>query len=663
MSVVWRAVSAVVVVLVALLTSGCLPNTGADDIELTYEVQRPLTANGTAESSEPAVAFGQDLRALVIRRLAAGHVSADVVEEASAAPERETRIRIVVDELWVSSVDDLLTWTGTLQLYETTDGGHAAALEGTREEIRRAVETTRLSGDLRWFAEPIWDGDTEMAPRRWRIRPVRATPIGELAEGTLVGWGDEGTLRLRALADTPAAKVIHAAKGVAREVVVVRGHTSLGVARVDGDAALVAFGRGFESYSRAQEQMQLLTTPRLPPLRRVGAVGLPPNNVLAAACIVVPVLCSLAWLVFVRRFDRAHPEPLWLVLVTFLLGAVATFPAALIEWGASQITPWLDPRLVAFGGRTFALPWSFAIFTVVVGLVEEGTKLGASMFAARRKEFDEPVDGVVYGIVSSLGFAAAENFQFFAIGRLAAPLVIARAFLSIPAHMFFGAIWGYALGARLIDPKRRLVLWLLASAALHGLFDALLSMDGGGTLAVMLNMVLASLFVALVRRALRHGVIDEDARKVKAEDRLLFRVGRPHRFWLSAVALHVLAFGLFMLGAWYQLARHRPSLGFVVGSTVLLLLLAAAAYGVSASLPLDVAIDSYGVTFAGAARPWRKIRGFAIKADHVDLDCEAGPLILGPAPAEQVNAIAAALKSHLGATPHDRSITLESPFS
>jgi hypothetical protein len=165
-----------------------------------------------------------------------------------------------------------------------------------------------------------------------------------------------------------------------------------------------------------------------------------------------------------------------------------------------------------------------------------------------------------------------------------------------------------------------------------------------------------------VRRALRHGVIDEEARAVKPEDRLLFRVGRPHLFWLAAVALHVLAFGLFMLGAWYQLARHRPSLGFVIGSSILLLLLAAAAYGVSATVPLDVAVDSYGVTFAGAARPWRKIRKYVMKPDHVEVDCEAGPLVQGPAPETQQNAIAAAKKTHLGATPHDRTTTLESPF-
>lgn len=654
MSLASVAFRALLVVVLSLLATGCLPNTGADDIELTYEVDAPL---GAPPAKDVAPAFGQDLRALVLRRLSAGHVSADVYEDDGR------RVRIVVDELWASVVDDLLTWTGTVFLYETTDGGHAAALEGTREEMRKAVESTRLSGDLRWFAEPIWDRDTEMAPARWRVRAVRATPIGELTEGTLVGWGEKGAMRLRAQSGTRAAAVIEAARGVAREVVVVRGRTSLGVARVDADAVHLAFGPGFESYSRAQEQMTLLTTPRLPPLHRAGAVGLPPNNVLAASCVVVPVLLSLAWLVFVRRFDRAHPEPRWLVLVTFVLGALSSVPAAFIEYAASLVSPLLDPRLVAFGGRPFALPWSFAVYTVVVGLVEEASKLGAALFAARRKEFDEPVDGVVYGIVSSLGFAAAENFQFFAIGRLAAPLVVARAFMSIPAHMFFGAIWGYALGARLVDPRRHLVLWLLAAAALHGLFDALLSVDGGGTLAVILNVALASVFVTLVRRALRHGVIDEEARAVKPEDRLLFRVGRPHVFWLSAVALHVLAFGLVMLGAWYQLARHRPSLGFVIGSSALLLLLAAAAYGVSASLSLDVAVDSYGVTFAGAARPWRKIRGFTLKADHVELDCEAGPLMLGPAPAAQVNAIAAALKGHLGANPHDRQVTLESPFS
>lgn len=636
-------VRALLLFFLALLVCSCVPNMGTDDIELTYELD--------ATTPEPAPRFGEDLRALVLRRLSAGHVSADVAEDGR-------RVRLVVDERLASTVDELLTWTGTIALYETDDRPEPP-IEGSRNEVRRALETARPPPDAKLLAEPRWDADAELVPRTWHARLVRATLLAELGDGTLVGWGEGGTLRLRATRGSADEAALAQARG--RDVVAVRGRTSLGRASVVDDAIVISFGRGFEAYSRAQEQMHLLTTPRLPRLHRAGAVGLPPNTALTVSCIVVPILLSLAWLVFVRRFDRAHPEPMWLVLVTFALGALSTIPAALGEYGLSRLSPILDPRLASFGGRAFALPLAFVVFTGVVGVVEEGSKLAAASFAARRREFDEPVDGIVYGIVASLGFAAAENFQFFATGRLAVPLVVARAFMSIPAHMFFGAIWGYALGARLVDPRRRLALWFLVAAAMHGLFDALLSIEGAGTLAVVLNVSLASVFVALVRRALRHGVVEDAARAVKPEERMLFRVGRPWLFWASAIALHLLAFGIFMLGAWYQLARHRPSMGFVVASTVLVVLLAVAAFGVSAALPLDVAVDSYGVTFAGAARPWRRIRGIAIHADHVELDCDAGPIVLGPGPRPVVHAIAAAIRAHLGGgSAAERPITLES---
>jgi RsiW-degrading membrane proteinase PrsW (M82 family) len=395
-------------------------------------------------------------------------------------------------------------------------------------------------------------------------------------------------------------------------------------------------------------------------LRRVGAVGLPPNTALATACYVVPLLLSIAWLLFIRRFDRAHPEPLWLVAVTFVLGGVATVPAGLAELYLAHATPWLDPRVVSFGGQLFALPLAFVVFTLVVGLCEEGAKLLGAAFAFRRREFDEPIDGVVYGIVSSLGFAAAENIRYFAMMRLEAPVVIARCFMSVPAHMFFGAIWGYALGARLVEKRSRVVLFLGLAAAAHGLFDAFLSTDGGGIMAVLLNVGLASVFVAVVRRSLRHGVIDDAVRAILPEHRALFRVGRPTLFWLSSLALHLLAFGIVMLGGWYQLARHRPSATFVVGSSVMLALLAIAAFGVSATVPLDVAVDDYGVTFAGAARAWSRIRGFVVNGDHIEVECEAGPLRLGPGAPDVIERLAVSLRQRLGDTPGQRVVTLES---
>jgi protease PrsW len=644
---------------------------GTDDVELTYEI------DGALSSTPIRTAFGEDLRALSLRRLSAGQIGADVLEDAK---DHDRRVRITVDEALAPHVDELITWTGTLLVLDPdpdfvlpakgsensgvilkTDGPEKF-YEGTRADILRTIETLTVDKEHRVVAEPIWSTASGRNPPKWRTRVVRMIPVGELGDGALIGWADGAMLRVRGVKGTLSAAVIHDARTRRAPPIVARGRISLGLPKYDGeDALLLSFGSGTEAYARAQHERRLLTTPRLPPLRRVGAIGLPPNRMLAFACLIVPVLLSLAWLGFVRRFDRAHPEPMWLVAFTFLLGAISTVPAGFLELILANASPWLDPGLVTFGGQTFALPLAFVVYTIVVGISEEGSKRVAAHFAVRRPEFDEPVDGIVYGIVASLGFAAAENIRYFAIGRMNAPLVIARCFMSVPAHMFFGAVWGYALGAKLVDPRKRTWAWLLLAAAAHGLFDALLSTEGAGMLAIILNVGLASVFVILVRRTLRHGVVTKEMLNIKPEDRVLFRVGRPSLFWVSAVFLHILALGIFFLGAYYQLARHRPSATFVIGSSVMLGLLAIAALGISQTVPLDVAIDDYGVTFAGAARPWRKIRGYEVHKDRVTLECEAGPILLGPAPHDVVEAIATELKRRLGSKGgHDRLLTLES---
>lgn len=657
-------------VLLALSSLGCSGRlAGAADVELTYEMENEPTA----------AAFGQDVRALVMRRLmAAGPIGADVTQDGR-------RVSIVVDEALAPAVDEMVTWSGTVVLLEPDpaflsaprddrglaarsetlpDGTISHYWEGSHADVARAVDQWVTDRDHRIVAEAEWATARGSSEPRYRTRVVWSRPLGELGDGILVGWGEKGTLRLRAEKGTPAEGVIATALaregGSPRGEVLVRGRTSLGRPSFEADAAHLSFGSGIEAYARAQDEKQILTTPRLPRLKRLGAVGLPPNNLLATACFVVPVLLSVAWLAFIRRFDRAHPEPMWLVAITFALGGLATLPAGFAELFLVNLSPWLDPRVVTFGGQLYALPLAFVVFTVVVGMSEEGAKMLGAGFAVRRREFDEPVDGIVYGMVSSLGFAAAENIRYFAMTRLSAPIVIARCFMSVPAHMFFGAIWGYALGARLVAKKPRVFFFLLVAAASHGLFDAFLSTDGGGMLAVFLNVVLASVFVAVVRRSLRHGVVEEAVRAILPEHRRLFRVGRPGLFLASSAALHVLAFGIVMLGGWYQLSRHRPGATFVIGSSIMLGLLAVAAYGVSATMPLDVAVDDYGVTFAGAARAWSRIRRFHVGVDRIELDCEAGPVVLGPGPPAIITDLASALREHLGSTPHERVVTLES---
>jgi RsiW-degrading membrane proteinase PrsW (M82 family) len=565
---------------------------GTRDVALTYEM----------EPGAPPVPprFGEDLRSLVLHRLAAASIGAEATDD-------ERSVRIVTDEAYRDRIDELVLWTGTISLLEVAPGK----------------------------ALPESDGPAQ----------IDAKPFAVLGDGAVIGWGDGPSLRIRATKGSPAESVIEAASAKRGRIVAARGHVVIGTPSFpEPDTLELSFGTGAPAYVRAAQERRLLTSPRLPALRRAAEAPLPPNRSLALACLVLPIVLSIGWLAFVRRFDRAHPEPIWLVGATFLLGGLATIPAGLFELGFSRASPWLDPNLVTLGGRMSALPIAVVVFSIVVGLSEEGCKRLAAEFAVRRREFDEPIDGIVYGIVASLGFAAAENIHYFALGRLSAPLVIGRSFMSVPAHMFFGAIWGHALGARLVDPKRRAWPWLLAAAGCHGLFDALLSIENAALFAVTLNVVLASVFVALVRDALRHGVVTKEMRAIRTEDRVLVPVGRPALFWLSAIAVHLLAFGIFLLGAYYQLAHTRPTLAFVVGSSVMVALLAVAALGVSTTMELDVAIDDYGVTFAGAARPWAQIRGVSLAHQRVVLDCDGGPVLVGPAPAAVLETIAAEIR-------------------
>ena len=68
-------------------------------------------------------------------------------------------------------------------------------------------------------------------------------------------------------------------------------------------------------------------------------------------------------------------------------------------------------------------------------------------------------------------------------------------------------------------------------------------------------------------------------------------------------------------------------------------------------MPLDVVVDDYGVTFAGAARAWSRVRGFDVKPRHIAIECEDGPVLLGPASKDVLVGLAASLRAHIASSP------------
>jgi protease PrsW len=200
--------------------------------------------------------------------------------------------------------------------------------------------------------------------------------------------------------------------------------------------------------------------------------------------------CGLWLLYFSTRSVYKRP-PLRLIAVTFLLGGAATaaaLPASL--WGQALLGALLPETLWA---RALAL-------FLVVGPVEELAKLLAvRLYAYRRAEFDEPLDGVLYATTAALGFAAVENM--FYLAEAGALILLLRGPLSNPGHALFSAFWGLGLsrakGAPNVGRRRFWVItrgWLAASL-LHALFDVLLVASGRA--GVWLFYVLVAAMVAL----------------------------------------------------------------------------------------------------------------------------------------------------------------------
>jgi len=301
----------------------------------------------------------------------------------------------------------------------------------------------------------------------------------------------------------------------------------------------------------------------------------------------------------------------------------------------------LNPDVMTLGGQILGLLPGLFAFTLVVGVSEEGSKfLGAWSLARHRREFDEPIDGIVYGAASALGFAAIENIKYFAAGRMGGTLVVARAFMSVPGHMFFGAIWGYALGQKLVRKKTSVLLYFLLAAFCHGLFDTVLSIDGLQLLAMLLNGFLAILFVIFLRRALRHGAVVAGSKDepVPSAQRWLFTMGSAGLTVAYTIMISLVAIVLFGVGIYFELAHHRVGMSFVGISATMLLLFGIAANGLSQSLPLDAAVDANGVTFAGASRKWAAITAIErVPAWNifgprgaVRLRSQEGDLLIGP---------------------------------
>jgi RsiW-degrading membrane proteinase PrsW (M82 family) len=175
-------------------------------------------------------------------------------------------------------------------------------------------------------------------------------------------------------------------------------------------------------------------------------------------------MCAILATLLVYRYDMYEREPWFMVVVAVGLGWVAMWLAGLAEgWTLDRFGEVPRPDVIV--AAVAATHEELACLLVVIGLAK---------FVPR--QFNDPMDGIIYGSLVGVGMAIDESVFFLGLGAdTAAPLPPAE-IIRITGHLVMGGITGFAIGMARMRMKgwpRVLAFCLVFSIGLHFLWDCL----------------------------------------------------------------------------------------------------------------------------------------------------------------------------------------------
>ncbi len=211
---------------------------------------------------------------------------------------------------------------------------------------------------------------------------------------------------------------------------------------------------------------------------------------LSLSDVLIGAVPGIAWLFWIRRKDDKEPEPLLLVLGVFLLGALG----ALV---IGYLRPRLEGRIL---GTSAGMHEVLLDAYFVTAIPEEFVKFLAFAFGALwSKEWDEPLDGIVYGAAAGLGFASIENAYFLAVTGEDS-VVLWRGFTSTLAHVAFSSGFGFFVGLsrlRQLRPTAGLLFGAMYAILLHGTYDFLLMARRSPQIALLCALPILLLLLSI----------------------------------------------------------------------------------------------------------------------------------------------------------------------
>lgn len=213
--------------------------------------------------------------------------------------------------------------------------------------------------------------------------------------------------------------------------------------------------------------------------------------------IIVPV-CF--WAAYHYHKDRHLPEPLGNLIICLALGLVAALISKALYIG-------LEPMGLRFDATQLGQdnPLGLLAFAVLaIGPIEELAKLLPFVIIVMRfKEYDEPLDGIIYASFIALGYAAAENYHYL---DFLTPLeAVARGFAGPVVHILFASIWAHWITKAHLSNGNTVksgLLGFLLAASLHGLYDFLVLLQPFSALPIAAALIAGLWFwrLRLMRR-------------------------------------------------------------------------------------------------------------------------------------------------------------------
>lgn len=186
--------------------------------------------------------------------------------------------------------------------------------------------------------------------------------------------------------------------------------------------------------------------------------------------LFLSVLPGILIVIYIYLKDKKRPEPLGLLLTSIAFGVFSTYPAIKME------------EFGIYDLKVFANhdPWMVFTFSyLIVAFSEELMKyIFLRYYVFPKLAFSEPIDGIVYAVAISMGFAMMENVLYVVVRTSdfdkALVIALSRMFTAVPAHASFAVFMGYFVGLAKFRPKFQviyLVLGLMVPVLIHGSYD------------------------------------------------------------------------------------------------------------------------------------------------------------------------------------------------